>query len=231
MARVYTDISHFRAPYKNWPYLGIGGFGGFGAVPTDNSTGLKLVSPSFFAGFQDELKRSIIGILPTFEQDLRKNGFGQLVTELVSPDDPRLKDPKQNAASVVFNITKMLSEAKPILPYAILISDSVSSEEGTKWVKPGGRQLIVSINPRVTAALARADVPSVKDYIAYNIAISNDPGLSLAAAVAKNTKPGEEFKTDESVVGAKKAGLLGPVGIGLLAVAGLGVLAFFAKKK
>jgi len=24
MKRQYTDISHFRAPYKNWPYLGIG---------------------------------------------------------------------------------------------------------------------------------------------------------------------------------------------------------------
>jgi len=25
--RQYVDISHFRAPYKNWPYLGMGGFG------------------------------------------------------------------------------------------------------------------------------------------------------------------------------------------------------------
>jgi hypothetical protein len=51
MGRVYTEISHFRAPYKNWPYLGVGADAATVADPsaamyTTDANGVRVLTPA-----------------------------------------------------------------------------------------------------------------------------------------------------------------------------------------
>lgn len=63
MARVYNDISHFRAPFKNWPYLGAGGLGA--TVIGTTADGQPLVSLPSTTGTVTTVADPTVPVSPT----------------------------------------------------------------------------------------------------------------------------------------------------------------------
>ncbi len=153
----YTDISHFRAPYKNWPSLGADTGVVAGGPFVTEADGVRVYNPELLPG--------IIALLSGYSVVFLDNDSVQLESVLVGAPDPR-----QNA---VVWVNQQLGAGKTV----VLQSPSGAAAAITpgnvlRWLRSG--------KGRAFEKEATGGVDPVGAILARPAGASTTPGLSKA---------------------------------------------------
>ncbi len=237
MTRKYTDISHFRAPYKNWPYLGMGGFGTFPRVLHPMGDDTPAPDPS--------TTTPVAAASTTGEPD------PNVVTQITAPDTSTglpLVTQQIAAASTLF--TTDSNGIRVLTPTAALTLLGLLNASSTIFIDNDN----VKLDPKI----ANDPRPAATDWISQHldqgktIVIGSPsgipalftPGVDVALMAVPSTVAGEGASAGSSTLPLSAvlarpttkpllAGMLsgvGPVGVALIALGVVGGVVLLRKK-
>lgn len=210
----YTDISHFRAPYENWISLGAAPSGG--PMITQAAAGYGIIPGG----------RNVPGIGYGYGAAAAALPPQQAAMLVVQPDGSMALKPEMAALlmpQLAAHVIVLVGDDNSV-KLAIPMPTGEVREFADKWVqrKLGEGKTIVAGSTTGVVGLAMPTGTVDKLLMA----------MASAADVAAATSQGQ-FGVLARPAGAKKAGILGPVGVAVAVLAGAGLVYYlaFGKKK
>lgn len=207
-APAYTEISHFRAPYKNWPHLGVGPSVA-GRWPMSGIGELQWAAAGFGATAAPSATASPIApdLSPVQTQDGVRVFRPQVADAVLT---------MLQAFSVIF-LTNDSVKIEPAVPGDV-------RQKASDWIKQKlaeGKTIIAGSPAGIQAFVTPVVVDRTLESVKGADAEKDKAGPNTLPLTAVLVRPS----------GLAKAGLMGPVGIAVLALAGVGLVAYLATRK